>query len=155
MATVPLPGPPLAVHLIDAAGQGRVVKQTIMIVEILATQGQGEDVLHQQRLHIVFDASGVTTIDEGTARRWVTSKGLSAFRNSSAPPSDVIRPPSNPVAIRTVRWLQAPGAVLYNVLPRGWASRRMQACALTHICYTFHPCERDLVIDAGEANPFR
>lgn len=75
--------------------------------------------------------------------------------DSSAPPSDVIRPPSNPVAIRTVRWLQAPGAVLYNVLPRGWASRRMQACALTHICYTFHPCERDLVIDAGEANPFR
>ncbi len=63
MATVPLPGPPLAVHVIDAAGQGRVVKQTIMIVEIVVTQGQGEDVLYQQRLHIVFDASGVTTID--------------------------------------------------------------------------------------------
>ena len=100
MATVPLANPSLAIHIVDAAGQrqGRVVTQAVMIVEILVSQGQGEDALRHQGLHIVLDASGITIIDKGirhTLRHVEKPVGLPQQQRTAVG----CQPPSNPATI--------------------------------------------------------
>ena len=66
-----------------------------MIVEILIAQRQRADPLRDQLPDLVFDQLGIAPVSKQAATRGSRLMRRSTSRNSSAPPSELITPPSN------------------------------------------------------------